>query len=178
MKTMKHLKSISLIASAFVIGLSTLAFANYDYPTVHEYLLENKNTRLVGVAKYKIDGYSAICGRRPTILNSRFDSWGGSYPGFIIMNPKANRKLTTTVKMFIYAHECGHQFQGAGELRADNFAIRRGVLWGWLKNRTGMNQICHFINKIPADAVHPPGTERCRKMMIYYNELLQRRAKN
>ncbi len=174
---MRHMRSISLLPTAVIISLCTMLIGWYDYPTVHEYLLETKNTKLVAAAQYKIDGHSAICGRRPTVLNSNFDSWGGSYPGFIIMNPRANRKLPTTVKMFIYAHECGHQFQGAGELRADNFAIRRGILWGWLQNDKGMDQICRFIRKIPADAVHPPGPERCQKMMVYYKALRQRQAK-
>ncbi len=178
MNSMRNSKRISRINTATILTIAVFLLGWAEYPTVHEYVLETQNAKLVKATRYKIDGHSAICGRRPTVLNNSFDSWGGSYPGFIIMNPKANKSLITAVKMFIYSHECGHQFKGANELLADNFSIRRGVLYGWIRNRGDMNAICKFMRKIPADAVHPPGTIRCRKMMRYYNSLLQRRAKN
>jgi hypothetical protein len=76
------------------------------------------------------------------------------------------------VKLYIYSHECGHQFEGPDETKADLFAIRRGVKWGWL-DAVGMEDICTFISTLKGDAVHPPGPQRCETMRKYYNELIQ-----
>lgn len=151
-------------------GVIPVAAIN-GYPTPSEYVSEAKKAKFVPAKRYKIRGKRKICGNRPTVLDPDFDSWGGSYPGFIIMNPVANRGLPSTVVHFIYAHECGHQFRGADENTADAFSIRRGVRWGWLKNKKGMDAICKFISQIPADAVHPPGPVRCKLMRAYYNKL-------
>jgi hypothetical protein len=42
-------------------------------------------------------------------MTSNFDSWGGAFPGFLILNTKKIQGLSTQVK------ECGHQFVGADE---------------------------------------------------------------
>jgi hypothetical protein len=76
------------------------------------------------------------------------------------------------VKLYIYSHECGHQFVGADETQADLFAIRRGVKWGWL-DAQGMQDICTFISKLKGDAAHPPGPERCETMRKYYQQLVR-----
>jgi hypothetical protein len=105
------------------------------------------------------------------VLNSNFDSWGGAFPGFVILNTKKIEGLSTEVKLYIYSHECGHQFVGADETQADLFAIRRGVKWGWL-DAQGMDDICTFISQLKGDAVHPPGPERCETMRKYYQQLI------
>ena len=105
------------------------------------------------------------------MLNPNFDSWGGAFPGFLILNTKKITGLSTQVKLYIYSHECGHQFIGADETKADLFAIRRGVKWGWL-DAQGMEDICAFISQLKGDAVHPPGPQRCETMRKYYRELL------
>lgn len=139
-------------------------------PTLDEYLKENPSVKLVPFTQMKIDGKSVLCGKRPMVLNSNFDSWGGAFPGFIIINPAKGSGLSTEVKLFIFGHECGHQFEGPGETQADLFSIRRGVKWGWLDDK-GMDDICAFISTLKGDAVHPPGPERCTAMRTYYNEL-------
>jgi hypothetical protein len=141
-------------------------------PTVEEYLKEAPGAKLIPFDKFKIDGKSAICGKRPVVLNSNFDSWGGAFPGFLIINTKKVNGLSTPVKLYIYSHECGHQFEGPDETKADLFAIRRGVKWGWL-DAVGMEDICAFISTLKGDAVHPPGPQRCETMRKYYNELIQ-----
>ena len=112
------------------------------------------------------------CGKRPTVLNPNFDSWGGAFPGFLILNTKKINGLSTQVKLYIYSHECGHQFIGADETKADLFAIRRGVKWGWL-DAQGMEDICTFISQLKGDAVHPPGPQRCETMRKYYRKLIE-----
>jgi len=139
-------------------------------PTMSQYL---EQVGPVGQAiphgALKIDGISVNCGTRPTVLNPNFDSWGGAFPGFLILNTKKIAGLSTQVKLYIYSHECGHQFIGASETKADLFAIRRGVKWGWL-DAAGMEQICSFISQLKGDSVHPPGTQRCETMRDYYRQ--------
>jgi len=142
-------------------------------PTVEDYMKQaGPDVKLVPQGTLKIDGRTVNCGKRPTILNSNFDSWGGAFPGFLILNTKKITGLSTPVKLYIYSHECGHQFEGPDETKADLFAIRRGVKWGWL-DAAGMEDICTFISTLKGDAVHPPGPQRCETMRKYYNELIQ-----
>lgn len=137
-----------------------------------------------GIAKFvrpgrlRLGGRRVMCGRRPSILDPEFDTWAGAYtnPGFIIVNPRYMQKETKVVQLYIYAHECGHQFRGFDEDTADAFAIRRGVRQGWLKRR-GMKQVCRFISKVPGDSEHPAGPLRCRRMVVVYNDIVKRHNK-
>jgi hypothetical protein len=142
-------------------------------PTVEDYLKEaGPDAKLVNHGSLKIDGRPVNCGTRPTVLNSNFDSWGGAFPGFVILNTKKITGLSTAVKLYVYSHECGHQFEGPDETKADLFAIRRGVTRGWL-DAVGMEDICSFISTLKGDGVHPPGPERCDTMRKYYRELVE-----
>jgi hypothetical protein len=142
-------------------------------PTVDEYLKQaGPEAKLVDQGTLKLDGRTVNCGKRPTVLNSNFDSWGGAFPGFVILNTKKITGLSTPVKLYIYSHECGHQFEGPDETKADLFAIRRGVKWGWL-DAQGMEDICTFISTLKGDAVHPPGPQRCETMRNYYTQLIE-----
>jgi len=141
-------------------------------PSVQQYMKQaGPQTKEVPHGALKIDGNTVNCGTRPTVLNPDFDSWGGAFPGFLILNTAKIRGLSTPVKLYIYSHECGHQFIGASETKADLFAIRRGVRWGWL-DAQGMEEICTFISQLKGDAVHPPGPKRCTTMRSYYRELV------
>jgi len=141
-------------------------------PSMEDYLEQvGPAGKAVAHGQLKIDGKSVNCGTRPTVLNPNFDSWGGAFPGFLILNTKKISGLSTQVKLYIYSHECGHQFIGADESRADLFAIRRGVKWGWL-DAQGLEEICIFISQLKGDAVHPPGPKRCETMRGYYRQLL------
>jgi hypothetical protein len=144
-----------------------------DGPTVEQYLKDaGPDVKFVAHGSLKIDGRSVNCGKRPTVLNPNFDSWGGAFPGFLILNSKKIEGLSTQVKLYIYSHECGHQFEGPDETKADLFAIRRGVKWGWL-DAQGMEDICTFISTLKGDSVHPPGPQRCETMRKYYRELIE-----
>jgi len=142
-------------------------------PTLDEYLNDaGPDATVVDHGGLKIDGRGVNCGKRPTVLNPNFDSWGGAFPGFVILNTKKIEGLSTQVKLYVYSHECGHQFEGADETRADLFAIRRGVKWGWL-DAQGMEDICIFISKLKGDSVHPPGPQRCETMRKSYRQLIE-----
>ena len=141
-------------------------------PDINDYLKEvGPGGKFIPQGALKIDGKPAACGKRPTVYNPNFDSWGGAFPGFLILNNAKMKGLSTQVKLYIYSHECGHQFIGADETKADLFAIRRGVRYGWL-DAQGMEDICTFISQLKGDAVHPPGPERCETMRNYYRQLL------
>jgi hypothetical protein len=141
-------------------------------PSIDDYLKEvGPGGKFIPQGALKIDGKSASCGKRPTVYNPNFDSWGGAFPGFLILNNAKIKGLSTQVKLYIYSHECGHQFIGGDETKADLFAIRRGVKYGWL-DAQGIEDICTFISQLKGDAVHPPGPERCETMRKYYRELL------
>ena len=138
--------------------------------SVQTYMREaGPDAKLVGHGMLKIDGKSVNCGTRPTVLNPNFNSWAGAFPGFMILNTKKLDGLSTPVKLYLYSHECGHQFVGADEVKADFFAIRRGMKLGWL-NAQGMKDICTFISKLKATAAHPPGPARCEMMRKYYRQ--------
>jgi hypothetical protein len=140
---------------------------------VQQYLSEaGPDAKLIEHGKLKIDGKKVNCGTRPTVLNSNFDSWGGAFPGFLILNSAKINGLSTAVKLYVYSHECGHQFVGPDETQADLFAIRRGVKWRWL-DAVGMEEICTFISTLKGDSVHPPGTRRCEAMRKYYQSLVE-----
>jgi hypothetical protein len=142
-------------------------------PSVQTYMMEaGPDAKLVAHGMLKIDGKSVNCGKRPTVLNANFASWGGAFPGFLILNTKKIDGLSTPVKLYLYSHECGHQFVGPDEVKADFFAIRRGMKLGWL-NAEGMEDICVFISQLKGDSVHPPGLLRCEMMRKYYESLIK-----
>ncbi len=122
-----------------------------------------KSGHVIPPGKLRIDGTRMICGKRPTVMDSTLDDFGGAFDGFIILNPRLLKRLPKQVKLWIYAHECAHQFRGGDEALADCFAIKRGVRRGWLR-QTGMNQICKFIWSAPASQMHQAGPQRCAMM--------------
>ena len=105
-------------------------------PTIDDYVNQaGPDVKIVPHGALKIDGRMVNCGKRPTVLNSNFDSWGGAFPGFVILNTKKINGLSTAVKLYVYSHECGHQFVGPDETKADLFAIRRGGEMGLARRR-------------------------------------------
>jgi hypothetical protein len=142
-------------------------------PSIDQYMSSQQGSRKVAQGKMTLDGRAVSCGARPTVIDAKLDSWGGSYPGYLILNPNRLRGLTTQVKLYVYYHECGHQFVGA--TGADCFSIRRGVAHGWL-NDEGMSQICDFISQLKGDGVHPPGPQRCVLMRQCYANALRGKA--
>jgi hypothetical protein len=153
-------------------------FSPTNGPSIDDYLEEiGPDATLITHGKLTIDGKAVNCGTRPTVLNPNFDSWGGAFPGFLILNTKKIADLSTQVKLYVYSHECGHQFIGADETKADLFAIRRGVKWGWL-DAQGLEEICAFISQLKGDAVHPPGPKRCETMRAYYRQLVEGKSQS
>jgi len=161
-------RAILLVLAVALVGPAARAQQDRD-PTPEEYVRKaGGDARIVPVGKFKIDGHTVICGRRPTVLNSKLDDYGAAYQGFVILNPKLLAKLKSTpVKLWIHAHECGHQFRGADEETADCFAVQRGRRQGWLTPQ-GLSDVCAFMSPAKGDNAHFTGTKRCEAMRKCY----------
>ena len=153
------------------VGLAIFAtLADGQTPTPEDYVATVGNgTYIVAPGELAIDGRIVSCGVRPTVIDGNLDDYAAAYPGFLILNPKLMASLKTSVKMWIYSHECGHQFRGPDEVVADCFAVQRGRRTGWL-TPTGIEDICAFISPAEGDSTHWHGTYRCELMRKCYGE--------
>ncbi len=180
---LKHLYLFGLCATLLMTGVANPVRAQSE-PTsdldisLADYLAKaGPDAKLIEPGKLKIDKHRMVCGKRPTVIDPKFESWGGAYPGYLILNPDRLKGLPTAVKLFVYAHECGHQFIGRNESAADCFGVKRGRRYGWLKEE-GLAQVCDFISKLKGDADHAAGPKRCKKMRMCYLEAGPRPAGN
>ncbi len=147
--------------AAAALGLT--AFAAKAGPTPEEYAAHVGGAPIVPSGDLRLDGRKAQCGQRPTVLDDKLDDYGAAYPGFLILNPKLVNRVSTPVKMWIYAHECGHQFRGPDEETAACFAVQRGRRQGWL-DENGLDEVCKFIAPAKGDSMHFSGSRRCEVM--------------
>ncbi|MBL8847891.1 MAG: hypothetical protein JNN24_19170 [Hyphomicrobium zavarzinii] len=135
-----------------------------DVPTPEEYAEHvGGDAHVLKPGELKLDGRQQVCGQRPTVIDSQLDDYGAAYPGFLILNPRLLSKVSTPVKLWIFAHECGHQFRGPDEETADCFAVQRGRRQGWL-DEGGLEEICQFIAPAKGDSMHFAGSHRCEYM--------------
>jgi hypothetical protein len=155
-------------AAVLALCLAMLTGAAAESPTPEEYLTRSgPAAKLVGAGELEFDGRKLLCGRRPTVLDEKLDDYGAAYPGFLILNPKLLAKVSTPVKLWIHAHECGHQYRGPDEETADCFAVQRGRRQGWLSPE-GLEEVCKFISPAKGDAMHFAGSHRCEAMRRCY----------
>jgi len=78
----------------------------------------------------------------------------------LLLNPRLLGRETRTVQLFVFHHECGHHRVGGSELKADCWAVDRGVRDGWL-DRNGLGQVCRSFDDAPETDTHPSGRRRC-----------------
>lgn len=160
--------SVGAAAGIGFLSLVSLVGAAIAGPTPEEYIARRGGgARLVPAGKLVLDNRRMICGRRPTVLDERLDDYGAAYPGFLILNPKLLAKVSTPVKLWVHAHECGHQYRGPDEETADCFAVQRGRRQGWLTPE-GLEEVCHFIAPAKGDSMHFSGSRRCDAMRRCY----------
>jgi hypothetical protein len=152
-----------VLLALLVFGL-TAAMADMRTPTPEEYVEHvGGDARIVEPGEFKLDDYKLYCGTRPTVIDNKLDDYGAAYPGYLIMNMKLLDRVSTPVKLWIYSHECGHQFRGPDEATADCFAVQRGRRQGWL-SPGGVEEICEFIRPATGDSMHFSGSHRCEYM--------------
>jgi hypothetical protein len=155
------------LALALALSLPCWAYAEAG-PTPEEYVAHvGGDARIVPAGQLRLDGQRLLCGQRPTVLDNNLDDYGAAYPGFLILNPKLLSRVSTPVKMWIHAHECGHQFRGPDEETADCFAVQRGRRQKWL-TQDGLEEVCRFIAPAKGDSMHFSGSHRCATMRKCY----------
>lgn len=155
---------------ALVAGLVVLLphASAEDVPTPEEYAAHvGGDAKVLPPGALKLDGQQQVCGQRPVVIDNQLDDYGAAYPGFLIVNPKLLSKVSTPVKLWIFAHECGHQFRGPDEETADCFAVQRGRRQGWLTSE-GLDEVCSFIAPAKGDSMHFSGSHRCEYMRKCY----------
>lgn len=139
-------------------------------PTPEEYVGHaGGDSHLLPPGEFKLDNRKQLCGQRPTVIDNALDDYGAAYPGFLIMNPRLLDKVSTPVKQWIFAHECGHQFRGPDEETADCFAVQRGRRQQWLTPE-GLEEVCNFIAPAKGDGMHFSGSHRCEYMRRCYED--------
>ncbi len=113
---------------------------------------------------FRIDRFPVACGRNITVLNPQLrDAGMNDLQGHIYLNPTVVDGLPTSLKFFIYAHECGHSMVGPNESAADCWAIQAGKEQGWFTAQNFPALIQFFANN-PGDWTHAPGPVRLRRM--------------
>src|SRR5262245_62097972 len=162
----RMLTGVICVAATALAGLAPMRAS--EPPTAEEYIRQaGGDATLIPAGQLKLDNQPVICGRRPTVLNSQLDDYGAAFPGYVILNPRLLARVSTPVKLWIHAHECGHQFRGADEEAADCFAVQRGRRQGWLTTE-GLEEICKFIASAKGDSMHVAGPQRCEYMRQCY----------
>ncbi len=168
----KILNILILTGALCLLGFSAWA----DTMTVERYMKEKagpgSKVFLPGLAK--VAGQRVFCGRRPVLIDNDFSDYGGAYPGFVILNRSKLKHLPKSVKLYIFAHECGHQFRGRDEAAADCYSVKRGRREGWLSKK-GLEQVCKFMLPHVGDRMHPPGPQRCKMMRKCYKNAFKNR---
>ncbi|MGI9411456.1 MAG: hypothetical protein ACR2OV_15360 [Hyphomicrobiaceae bacterium] len=168
---------ISSYVVILAVGVTALAtgliaprkVASQGPPTVTEYAAHVGNAKIIPAGQLVLDGHTLTCGRRPTVMDPSLDDYGAAYPGFVILNPRLVSRVPTSVKLWIYSHECGHQFRGPSEEVADCFAVQRGRRQRWLTT-DGLEQICKFIRPAKGSSMHYSGPYRCSVMRQCYHD--------
>lgn len=154
----------AMLAAAGIIATS----ASAGPPSPDEYVNHvGGDAKIVPAGQLTLDNRRIYCGQRPTVLDSQLDDYGAAYPGFLILNPRLLARVSTPVKLWIHAHECGHQFRGPDEETADCFAVQRGRREGWLTTQ-GLEEVCKFISPAKSTSMHLSGSHRCEAMRQCY----------
>ena len=128
---------------------------------------------LIPPGRTEIDGHRIACGTFATVLDPNLGDFGRAAKGYIVLNPNLFSGLATSVKLWIFSHECAHQTVGPNEVRADCVAVQRGQREGWLTD-DGLAQVCEFMKPARADNAHFTGIQRCELMRQCFRETIKR----
>jgi len=118
---------------------------------------------------FSIDGIPVQCGPITTVLHPGLNDVGmADGRGNIFLNPNVLAPLPTVLKLYWFAHECGHYNAGPSEVAADCWAIKTGRNQGWFPPQAFQALMAMFQNN-PGDMAHPSGPTRVGIMMQCYN---------
>jgi len=108
-------------------------------------------------------GRKMSCGKADIMVDHSLPSEGGAGETILILNPTMLNQQPPTVRLFVFTHECGHLSVGDSELKADCFAVNRGVREGWL-TRQGLREVCDSFEGAPETPTHPSAKRRCANL--------------
>jgi hypothetical protein len=111
----------------------------------------------------ELSGRKVSCDNVEVVMDRRLPSEGAAAPGVLILNPRMLNEQPAIVRLFVFHHECGHHRVGDSELKADCWAVERGVRDGWL-NQRGLKEVCESFEDAPETPSHPSGRRRCRNL--------------
>jgi hypothetical protein len=117
----------------------------------------------VRTASYTVSGRQVSCENVRVLFDRRLPSEGAAARGLLILNPRLLGGLPDVVRLFVFHHECGHHHVGGSELKADCWAVQRGVDAGWLDGKA-LKSICASFHGAPPTPTHPSGASRCRNI--------------
>jgi hypothetical protein len=115
---------------------------------------------------FTLDGFPVVCGPLPTVVAQLPDAAMNNGQA-ILINPFVLASFPTVLKLWAYAHECGHVFSGADEIGADCWGVTTGKHQGWFPPQAFAYLIQLFGNN-PGNLTHPPGPVRIQAMMQCY----------
>jgi hypothetical protein len=142
-------------------------------PTPEAYVaFAGTGATLAPAGQYALDGRNVSCKSLPTVLDPHLDDYAASFPKLIVVRPDMMAKPPTAVKLWIYYHECGHEFIGPDETKADCYSVTQGVKEGWLDSR-GLDDVCNFISAAQQDSTHFAGPQRCLAIRACYAKATQ-----
>jgi hypothetical protein len=168
-------KPIRYLAVLVAIGVCEASVARAQglapNPTPEMYVANNKGgSSIVPNGQLRFDGVSFSCGRFPTVEDPLLNDYAAApYKGFLIVNPTVFAKVPTTVKLWIYQHECAHALGIPDETKADCYSVSKLRHQGLLPPQ-GLEQVCDFISAGQANAAHPAGPARCAAMRVCYGK--------
>ncbi len=111
-------------------------------------------------------GYRVSCGPVQTVVMHMEDiavTQGGRIylNSTLLTRPRAEQ-------IFWYTHECAHMIFGAGEMRADCWAVKQGRIQGWLQP-SDFDALSASMRLHPGDRTHPAGPQRVGAMASCFN---------
>jgi hypothetical protein len=117
---------------------------------------------------FSIDGIPVNCGMVATVMNPKLPDVGmNDLRGHITINPNIFNSQPTVLKLFWYAHECGHSNVGPSENAADCWAIETGKRQNWFPPEAFSTLEAAFANS-PGDWTHLPGPARVQHIKEGY----------
>lgn len=124
--------------------------------------------QVVPPGKFSIDNIPVNCGTVVTVLDPRLNDVGmNDMRGHIYINPNVFNSQPTVLKLFWYAHECGHSVVGVSENEADCWAIKTGKQQGWFSPQD-FGSLTAVFKHNPDDWIHLPGQARVAHIKLCY----------
>jgi hypothetical protein len=142
-----------------LVAAATSALVVTGMPAQAQMVMTNLGTNPV------IAGMPVVCNGAVSYV-AQIPDIAMARPGALFFRPDFFN-LPTYVQLYIYAHECAHQFVGGNEVAADCWAVRTGRDQGWLP-RQGLEQVCQYTYHSRGDWTHPAGPVRCQNMRMCY----------